>query len=49
MPNEAIRFWERMAKVNASVLPEFLSTHPISENRVEALRNVLPEMEKYRP
>lgn len=48
-PEEAISFWERMSKLNTAGIPEFLSTHPISQNRVEELRKALPEMQKYRP
>lgn len=48
-PKEAIAFWERMAKLSGPAVPEFLSTHPISTKRVEALKKTLPEMEKYRP
>lgn len=48
-PNEAISFWQRMSKLGGPGVPEFLSTHPISENRVAELKNALPEMEKYRP
>lgn len=48
-PNEAVAFWERMATLGGSAMPEFLSTHPVSENRIEALKKILPEMEKYKP
>ncbi|MFA9390477.1 MAG: M48 family metallopeptidase [Prolixibacteraceae bacterium] len=48
-PEEAIRFWERMSKLGGAGVPEFLSTHPISENRVAKLKAALPEMEKYKP
>lgn len=48
-PNETVAFWERMSKLGAGGMPEWLSTHPVSTNRVEALKNALPEMEKYRP
>jgi len=46
---ETIRFWERMSKLGDANVPEFLSTHPISENRVAALKKALPEMGKYKP
>jgi predicted Zn-dependent protease len=47
-PEAAVGFWERMAqeKKGASV-PEFLSTHPPDEERIEAIRQVLPEAMKY--
>lgn len=48
-PQEAIAFWERMAALSGPNVPEFLSTHPISIKRVEALKKALPEMEQYKP
>jgi len=48
-PKEAIIFWERMAKMGGAKVPEFLSTHPVSEKRIAALKKILPEMEKYKP
>lgn len=48
-PEEAVSFWERMSKLGGPSLPEYLSTHPVSQNRVEALKKALPEMEKYKP
>jgi predicted Zn-dependent protease len=49
-PREAISFWERMeAQSGGSQPPEFLSTHPSHETRVERLKAKLPEaMEKWR-
>lgn len=46
-PNEAIGFWERMAVNSKGNTPEFLSTHPVEQNRVQAIRNYLPEAMKY--
>ncbi len=46
-PNEAIGFWERMAAGSAGKMPEFLSTHPVEANRIEAIRIFLPEALKY--
>jgi len=48
-PNQAIAFWERMSKLSGANVPEFLSTHPISTKRIEALKKALPEMEAYKP
>jgi metalloendopeptidase OMA1, mitochondrial len=44
-PAEAPRFWERFAKAKASgaKTPEFLSTHPSDEHRVDNLTALLPE------
>ena len=42
-PREAIGFWERMDKAGGSGGPEFLSTHPSHETRIQQLRGWLPE------
>ncbi len=43
-PNEAVRFWVRMAQASAgrSRPPEFLSDHPSDAHRIQALRNWVP-------
>lgn len=46
-PNEAVGFWERMAAGSKSKTPEFLSTHPVEENRIAAIKAFLPEAMKY--
>ncbi len=47
-PREAIPFWERMAGGAGTRPPEFLSTHPGVERRIEQLRELMPEaMEAY--
>ncbi|MBV5315792.1 MAG: M48 family metallopeptidase [Prolixibacteraceae bacterium] len=46
-PKEALGFWERMAANSAGKMPEFLSTHPIEQNRIEAIKQFLPEAMKY--
>ena len=46
-PHEAIGFWERMAANSKGKTPEFLSTHPIEQNRIIALQEFLPEAMKY--
>lgn len=48
-PEEAVAFWERMSKMGGANVPEFLSTHPVDEKRVAALKKLLPKMEKYKP
>lgn len=45
-PSAAITLWQTFAK-NPSKLPEFLSTHPAPEKRIEALRQHLPEAQVY--
>jgi len=38
-PSEAVQFWTRMnAGAGASTMPEFLSTHPSHESRIEDIR-----------
>ncbi len=48
-PNQAVSFWERMAKTETAKVPEFLSTHPMSEKRIEELKKAIPEMAAYKP
>ncbi len=42
-PNEAVGFWERMAANSAAKVPEFLSTHPVEQNRIAAIKANMPE------
>lgn len=42
-PRVAIDFWQDMADEGGARPPEFLSTHPGPENRVERLRELMPE------
>lgn len=46
-PREAIPFWQRMNEQGGARPPEFLSTHPAPERRIEDLRSQLPEAMKY--
>jgi predicted Zn-dependent protease len=46
-PNEAIGFWERMAASSTAKNPEFLSTHPLEQNRIDAIKGFLPDAMKY--
>lgn len=48
-PAEAVKFWKRMSALGGSGMPEYLSTHPMNEKRIQALEKLLPEMEKYKP
>jgi predicted Zn-dependent protease len=46
-PNEAINLWQRMnAAAQGQKQPEFLSTHPGPERRIEQLQKYLPEAMK---
>ncbi|NJN14158.1 MAG: M48 family metallopeptidase [Planctomycetes bacterium] len=42
-PEAAIGVWERMAALGGDRPPEFLSTHPDPENRIENMRAWMPE------
>jgi predicted Zn-dependent protease len=47
-PRQAVSFWERMlATKEGSAPPQFLSTHPSDQKRVEELKGFLPEAMKY--
>ena len=47
-PRYAIEFWQRMAAQNkGGKPPEFLSTHPAHETRIEQIKDNLPEAMKY--
>lgn len=47
-PQEAIPLWQRMqAKASGGAPPEFLSTHPGPERRIEQLQKYMPEALKY--
>ena len=47
-PQEAIPLWQRMEQMsNGQKPPEFLSTHPTEANRIEQLKQFMPEAMKY--
>ena len=47
-PKEAIALWQRMQKMsNGQRPPEFISTHPAEERRIQELQRYLPEAMKY--
>ncbi len=49
-PNEAVSFWERMAAKGGVKPPEFLSTHPADQRRIQDIRNkVADAMRYYKP
>lgn len=43
-PNAAISLWKKMAAAGGSAPPEFLSTHPSSSSRTEALQQAIPKV-----
>ena len=47
-PRSAVDFWKRMAKVKSGKAPpEFLSTHPSDERRIQNIRNLIPKALQY--
>ena len=46
-PREAVPFWERMKKKEGEHPPEFLSTHPATETRIQNLKTYIPEAMPY--
>ncbi|KAL2000950.1 hypothetical protein VTN02DRAFT_2429 [Thermoascus thermophilus] len=44
-PEAAVRLWSRMQKAEKVTSPQFMSTHPSSYNRMEAIREWLPKAE----
>jgi predicted Zn-dependent protease len=46
-PNAAVGFWQRMSQSGGAKPPEFLSTHPSDENRIQKIRSYMPEAMKY--
>ncbi len=47
-PRAAIPFWQRMAADSkGGSMPEFLSTHPASETRIQSIKQRMPEVLRY--
>lgn len=46
-PHGAVTFWERMAQQGGAKPPEFLSTHPSDQTRINKIKAELPEALKY--
>lgn len=46
-PQEAIGFWERMAKEGGAAPPEFMSTHPSHSTRIKDIKAYMPKAMKY--
>jgi predicted Zn-dependent protease len=42
-PRQAIEFWQRMAAQGGGKPPEFLSTHPSDETRIDRLQELMPK------
>jgi len=45
-PHAGIGVWERMSALGGSKPPEFLSTHPATEHRIENMHRWMPKAEK---
>jgi predicted Zn-dependent protease len=43
-PNAAVSLWQKMAAASEGAPPEFLSTHPASEARIEDLKQLIPQV-----
>lgn len=46
-PNVAVPFWERMKAQEKATPPEFLSTHPSNERRINDIKAYIPHAMKY--
>jgi predicted Zn-dependent protease len=48
-PRNAVKFWQRMGQQSGGEgnVPEFLSTHPSTDTRIENIKNMIPEALKY--
>ncbi|HLN52509.1 MAG TPA: M48 family metallopeptidase [Lentimicrobium sp.] len=46
-PQVAIPFWQRMANSGGQKPPEFLSTHPADQTRINKLQGIMPEAMQY--
>lgn len=47
-PSVAVAVWERMAKEEKYALPQILSTHPTSKNRMKVIQEWLPQAQQKR-
>jgi predicted Zn-dependent protease len=46
-PNESVGFWQRMTAQGGGAPPEFLSTHPSNQTRINDLKKLIPEAMQY--
>lgn len=44
-PRAAVTLWEKMTKLEKFGMPEFLSTHPASDHRIQSLSALVPRVE----
>jgi predicted Zn-dependent protease len=46
-PDTAVTFWERMAaQSGGSSTPEFMSTHPSNQTRIDNIKSLIPQAKK---
>jgi predicted Zn-dependent protease len=43
-PRAAVRLWEKMSRASSNGPPQFLSTHPSPDNRIQTLNALVPRM-----
>jgi len=43
-PHAAVKLWEKMSAADGNGPPQFLSTHPSPDNRIQALNALVPKM-----
>ena len=43
-PHAAVRLWEKMSAASGNGPPQFLSTHPAPDNRIQTLNALVPQM-----
>jgi predicted Zn-dependent protease len=43
-PRTAVHLWEKMSSASSNGVPQFLSTHPSPDNRIQALTALVPQM-----
>ena len=43
-PRAAVRLWEKMGAASGNGPPQFLSTHPSPDNRIQVLNDLVPKM-----
>lgn len=46
-PRASVDFWTRMSQAGGNSGPEFMSTHPDDQNRINKIKEVMPEALKY--